>query len=172
MSDSQDKKYSIFMHIWCHLWLNLSFDTNINHPSIAYQQPFSRYKTASFNRRLLGVFSHFPPPWRFLNQKALSWGDDFRWFHLGTNFFPVHQNLDEYPQTIGRTLCNLSDKNESISPKYLPHILLRLSLSKNHQMLSTNLEKLLSLLTTDLHQMLCKCHELLKWVAVHMNHQV
>ena len=39
-------------------------------------------------------------------------------------------------------------------------------------MLWTNLEKFLSLLTTDLHQMLCKCHELLKWVDLHINHQV
>ena len=34
--------------------------------------------------------------------------------------------------------------------------------TKLYQMFWTNLEKLLSLLTTDLHQMLCKCHELLK----------
>ena len=43
--------------------------------------------------------------------------------------------------------------------------------AKLYQMPWTNLEKLPSLLMTDLHQMLCKCHELLKWVDVHMNHQ-
>ena len=34
--------------------------------------------------------------------------------------------------------------------------------AKLYQMFWTNLEKLLSPLTTDLRQMLCKCHELLK----------
>ena len=34
--------------------------------------------------------------------------------------------------------------------------------TKPYQMLWANLEKLLSLLTMDLYQMLCKCHELLK----------
>ena len=43
--------------------------------------------------------------------------------------------------------------------------------AKLYQLLSTNLEKLLSLQTTDLHQMLCKCHELLKIADVHMNRQ-
>ena len=43
--------------------------------------------------------------------------------------------------------------------------------AKLYQMPWTNLEKLLSLLTSDLHQMLFKCHGLLKWVDVHMNHQ-
>ena len=40
--------------------------------------------------------------------------------------------------------------------------------AKLYQMFWKNLEKLLSLLTTDLHQMLCKCHELLKLVDLNL----
>ena len=44
--------------------------------------------------------------------------------------------------------------------------------AKLDQMLWTTLEKLFSILTTDLHQTRCKRYELSKQVDVHMNHQV
>ena len=64
-----------------------------------------------------------------------------------------------------KTLWDLSDQNESISPKKDHY-------AKLYQMLWTNLEKPLSHLIMDLHQVLCNCHELLKGVDVHMNRQV
>ena len=67
-----------------------------------------------------------------------------------------------------RSISYLLDKNKSISPKYFLHIPMRFSLYtkdahvKLYQLLWIHLERLLSLSTMDLYQMLYKCHELLK----------
>ena len=96
---------AFFMPNWRLLWVletyaefwheiqsrNFFFKSILSHPSIVYHFLDTKqrlyFRLMSFRR----FSSHFPPLSRwnqFLNQKALSWGDDFRWFQLGTNFFP------------------------------------------------------------------------------------
>ena len=72
---------------------NVLFTNIINHPSIVYQQPFSRCKNvlASFDWCLLGVFSTFPTS---LKMKRISQSKSIiirRWFQVvsfGYKFFP------------------------------------------------------------------------------------
>ena len=80
-------------------------------------------------------------------------------------------------RSLTRILLNRSGK-ASLLAQYILHIFpWDLVYTKDHniklyQMLQTCLGNLISLSTKDLHQMLRKCHELLKLVDVDMNHQV
>ena len=105
--------FSIFLMVfWYCNWV-LASDTEISNRkssftnkiwglSTLFEQWFKGTKYSVFigNWCLLAFFPHFSLPWwwnQFLNRKAPSWGDEFKWNHLGTNFF--HRS-NQYALTI------------------------------------------------------------------------